>query len=89
MGASKDELRAGLRLTLTAGPKTTIRLSGNYSLIDPDHTETWTARLDIGYNFTDTLLLHFLYQYQESTSQIEDENYRENLFFLRLTKYFQ
>lgn len=88
-GSSRDELRAGLRLTLTAGPKTSIRLSGNYSLIDPDHTETWTARLDIGYNFTDTLLLHFLYQYQESTSQIVDENYRENLFFLSLTKYFQ
>jgi len=88
-GSSRDEFRAGLRLTLTAGPKTSIRLSGNYSLIEPDHTETWTARLDIGYNFTDTLLLHFLYQYQESISQIQDENYRENLFFLSLTKYFQ
>ena len=85
---SREEFRAGVRLTLTAGPKTTVRLSGNYSLIDPDHTETWTGRFDIGYNFTDTLLAHFLYQYQQSTSRDENENYRENLMFLSVTKYF-
>lgn len=87
---SRHERRAGVRLTLQAGPKTDIRLSGNYAHIEPDQTEAWTGRLEIGYNFTDTLLAHFIYQYQHSTSgRIEDDNYRENLVFFSLTKYFQ
>lgn len=86
---TRDEWRVGVRLTYNVGPKTTLRLTGQYSDIDPDNTVAWTGRLELGYNFTDTLLLHFVYQHQKSTSDNISFNYTENLFFLSLTKYFE
>jgi hypothetical protein len=86
---TRDEWRAGLRLTLLAGPKTTVRLTGEYALIDPDETEAWTGRVEIGYKFSDTISAQFLYQYQQSSSAFSGFNYKENLFYLSLTKYFE
>jgi hypothetical protein len=86
---TEDEWRFGLRFTYAAGPKTTVRLTGEYDISDPNHTDAWVGRLEIGYNFTNTLMLQFVYQYQQSKSQIFQENYTENLFYLSLTKYFE
>ncbi len=87
--STRNEWRLGVRFTYNIGPKTTLRLTGQYASIDPDNTEAWTGRLELGYNFTDTLLLHFAYQHQKSTSDNVSFNYTENLFFLSLTKYFE
>ena len=84
----RHELRAGFRLTYQAGPKTALRLSGMYSDSDPDDIQTWTARLDIDYHFSETVLARFVYQHQRRTSSLLEENYSENLFFLSLAKYF-
>lgn len=86
---TRNEWRGGVRLTYDIGPKTTLRLTGEYADIDPDRTTAWTGRVELGYNFTDTLLLHFVYQHQKSTSDNAGLNYTENLFFLSLTKYFE
>ncbi len=85
---TRREQRAGLRFTYVLGPKTTIGLSGTYVHSDPDNTETFTTRLEIGYNFTDTLLARLLYQRQDTSSDIRDLNYTENLIFLSVSKYF-
>jgi hypothetical protein len=84
----RHELRTGIRFTLAAGPKTTIRLTGNYATNDENNVEYWTGRLEIGYNFSDTLLARFLYQYRRETSDFSSDNFEENLFFLSLTKSF-
>ena len=86
---TRTETNAGLRLGSTLGPKTTLEGSLIYTHTDPTNTETWIGRLDLDYNFTDTLLGRFSYQHWESTSSIFDLNYSENLFFVSLTKYFQ
>ncbi len=86
---SRHELRTGVRFTLAAGPKTAIRLSGTYSAEDPTETKFWTGRLEIGYDFTETLHGRIAYQYRRESSGIETDNFSENLFFLSLTKYFQ
>jgi hypothetical protein len=86
--SDRNELRSGLRLTFTPGPKTSIRLSGIYDSNDEDHSEFWTGRLEIGYSITDTLLARFLYQYRRETSDLPSNQFSENLFFLSLTKYF-
>ena len=86
---TQQEWRAGFRFTFNPGPKTTIRLTGEYDSEEPFQTQAVLGRFEAGYNFTDTLLLHFLYQYQKSTSQEFGLNYSENLFFLSLTKYFK
>lgn len=86
---TRDEWHLGARLTFTPGPKTTFRLTGQYAEGDVDNTKAWTGRLELAYNFTDTLLLHAAYQYQKSTSDSFGLNYTENLFFLSLTKYFE
>jgi hypothetical protein len=87
---TRDETLAALSLTYAMGPKTTFRATAEYATIDPDQTTAWTGRMELGYNFTDTLLLHLLYQYQKSSSSLNfNQNYTENLFFLSLTKYFR
>jgi hypothetical protein len=86
---TRDEWLAGASLTYNVGPKTTLRLIGEYAKIDPDQTDSWIGRAEVGYNITDTLFLHFVYQYQKSTSLDFDQNYTENLFYLSLTKYFE
>lgn len=92
--ASEEQLRLGLRLTYILGPKTTLRVTGEYGSAEPGSTDLgnsvwWTGRAELAYNFTNTLLLHFVYQYQQSRSEVIEENYKENLFFLSLTKYFE
>ena len=84
-----NELLFGLRFTYIMGPKTTLPPRGEYASSDIDQTNGWTGRVDLCYNFTNTLQLHFLYQYQQSNSQTFERNYKENLFFLSLTKYFE
>ncbi len=86
----RTELRTGVRLLLTAGPKTSVSLSGIYGRSDSDieRIETWTGRLEIGYNFTDTLLARLAYQYRQYDSNIIEASYYENLVVLSLTKYF-
>jgi len=84
-----NQWRLGGRLTFNIGPKTCLRLTGEYDSIDFDHTTQLLGRIEFGYNFTDTLLLHLIYQYQQSTSEQSGLNYSENLLFLSLTKYFQ
>lgn len=86
---TRTEWRLGLRITDTLGPKTTLRLTGEYADIDPDGTKAWTGRIELAYNFTDTFIGHFVYQYQKSSSDNSAYNYTENLFFLSLTKYFR
>jgi len=86
---TRNEWLTGVSFAWLLGPKTTLRLTGEYASYDPVHTEAWSGRAELGYNITDTLLLRFLYQYQKSTSQEFDQNYTENLFFLSLTKYFE
>lgn len=83
-----DQWRLGARLTYTVGPKTTLRLTGEYYSEDSDNTEAWIGRAEVGYNFTNTLLLQVLYQYQRSTSDSFSRNYAENLIYVSLTKYF-
>lgn len=84
----RNELRSGVRFTLTPGPKTNIRLSLIYDSNDQNNDEFWTGRLEIGYSITETVLARFLYQYRHDTSDVPINNYSENLFFLSLTKYF-
>ncbi len=84
-----SEWRFGIQFTYAMGPKTTVRLTGEYDSNDPDNTTAWLGRLEIGYNITNTLLLQFDYQYQQSKSELFQNNYTENLFFLSLTKYFE
>jgi hypothetical protein len=84
-----DQWRFGARVTYTIGPKTSLVATGEYNAIDFDHTTQLLGRLELGYNFTDTLLLHLVYQFQESSSDQIGLNYSENLFFLSLTKYFE
>ncbi|WP_348542543.1 hypothetical protein [Chthoniobacter sp.] len=86
--ATRDEWLFGLRVTFIAGPKTTVQLTGEYTAEDSG-TRQMIGRADIGYNLTDTLLLHLAYQYQESKSDVFDLNFRENLIFLSVTKYFR
>jgi hypothetical protein len=85
----RNEIRAGLRFTLTPGPKTSVRLSGNYAASDINHEEFWTGRLEIGYSITDTLLARLLYQYRYDTSDLASNNFTENLFYFSLTKFFR
>lgn len=86
---TRTEWLTGVSLTYNVGPKTTLRLTGEYAEFNPDQTQSLIGRAELGYNFTDTLFLHFLYQYQKSTSLNFEQNYTENLFFLSLTKYFE
>ena len=86
---TRNEWLGALSLTYIMGPKTSLRLTGEYAGIEPDRTESWVGRAELSYNLTDTVLLHFLYQYQKSTSLNFEQNYTENLFFLSLTKYFE
>jgi hypothetical protein len=85
----RNELRSGVRLTLAAGPKTTVRLTGLYSNFDIDNTEALIGRLEIGYRFTESVLGRFMYQYHRRTSDFELDNYKENLFFVSVTKFFE
>lgn len=87
-GFTDDQWRLGLRFTYAVGPKTTLRLTGEYYSSDFDNTEAWIGRAEIGYNFTNTLLLQLLYQYQKSNSDLFSRNYTENLIYVSLTKYF-
>lgn len=88
----RDEFRTGIRLTSVLGPRTTVRLSGIYSVLDADrsfgHRETWTGRLELTYRITDTFVSRLLYQYQERDSDRRGRSYYENLVFMTLTKYF-
>ena len=84
-----DQWRFGGRLTYNIGPKTCLRLTAEYNQIDFEQTTQLIGRIELGYNFTDTLLLHLIYQYQQSTSEEPGLNYSENLIFISLTKYFE
>jgi hypothetical protein len=86
---SENQWRFGLRFTYVMGPKTTLRLTGEYFSGDFDNTEAWTGRAELGYNFTRTLLLQLTYQYQQSKSDSFSRNYTENLIYVSLTKYFE
>jgi hypothetical protein len=77
-------------LNYNLGPKTWLHLIGEYASSDqPAGIAWWQGRAELDYNFTDTLRLQLIYQYQQSQSQLIGENYRENLFFISLTKYFE
>lgn len=84
-----NEWLSGVQLTYEIGPKTTLRLTGEYAKTDLDGREDWLGRADLAYNFTDTLLLQLSYQYRDTTIDIFDQRYTENLIFLSLTKYFR
>ncbi|MEI9896288.1 MAG: hypothetical protein WDN28_21100 [Chthoniobacter sp.] len=86
--ATARDWRFGIRLNWDVGPKTSVQLTGQYDSSD-DGTQQWLGRVDVGYNITNTLLLHLVYQYQQSDSDFFGLNYRENLMFLSLTKYFE
>lgn len=87
---NRTELRTGIRLNLTAGPRTTIRGSILYGHGDSeiDHLVTWTGRLEIGYSLTDTLLARLAYQYQQYEYNNPENSYYENLILFSMTKYF-
>lgn len=85
---STNQWLAGARVTWQVGPKTTVVATGEYTNFD-DGGQGLLGRVDVGYNFTDTLLLQFYYQHTENNSPIFGQNYRENLFYLSLTKYFE
>jgi len=84
-----EQWRLGLRFTYAVGPKTTLRLTGEYDTGEFDNTVAWMGRAEVGYNFSDTLLLQLLYQYQQSKSDSFSRNYSENLIYVSLTKYFR
>lgn len=85
----RDEYHLGLRLIYNVGPRTSLGLTGEYTDVTaPDETTWWIGRAELGYNFTDTLNLHFVYQYQKRSSNVFQDSYTENLFFLSLSKYF-
>ncbi len=89
-GFSRLEYRTGLRFLLTAGPRTTVTMTGTYALVDDDgrQSNTLTGRAEIAHYFTDTFLARLLYQYQEHDSDFRNQSYYENLIYFSLTKYF-
>jgi hypothetical protein len=85
-----DQWRLGVRLNYNLGPKTWLRLVGQYASSDLQGSIVWwSGRAELDYNFTDTLRMQLIYQYQQSNSQFFGDNYRENLIFISLTKYFE
>jgi hypothetical protein len=86
---SEDQWRLGVRYTYNMGPRTSLRVTGEYGSFDPGATSWWLGRTELAYNLTDTCLLRFIYQYQQSRSELLSWNYKEDLFFISLTKYFR
>ena len=85
-----DQWRIGVRLDYNLGPKTWLQLTGQYATANqPAGISWWQGRAELDYNFTDTLRLQLIYQYTQSQSQLIGNDYRENLFFISLTKYFE
>ena len=89
-GFSRVEYRTGLRFSINAGPRTNIILTGTYALVDSagGQSNTLTGRAEISHYFTDTFLARLIYQYQDSTSDFQNQSYYENLIYFSLTKYF-
>jgi hypothetical protein len=92
-GDRRDEFRTGVRVGAFLGPRTALRGSGIYSIVDSTNEdfgqrETWTLRLELTYHFTDSLFSRLVYQYQIRDSSRPGDSYDENLVFLSLTKYF-
>jgi hypothetical protein len=86
---TSDQWRVGLRFDYNLGPKTWLRLVGEYASSDPGSIVWWVGRAEVDYNFTDTLRLQLIYQYQQSHSSFVDASYKENLIFISLAKYFE
>ncbi len=89
-GFSRVEYRSGLRFSISAGPRTNILLTGTYALVDSagGQSNTLTGRAEVSHYFTDTFLARLIYQYQDSTSDFQNQSYYENLIYFSLTKYF-
>jgi hypothetical protein len=89
--SDRNQLYAGLRFYLVAGPKTTLGFSGIYGRSDSDFEdiESWIGRFDLAYNFTDTFLARLAYQYTRYDSSVFGNGYYENLLILSATKFFR
>ncbi len=89
-GFSRVEYRTGLRLSIHAGPRTNLILTGAYALVDSagGQSNTLTGRAELSHYFTDSFLARLIYQYQENDSDFRNQNYYENLIYFSLTKYF-
>ena len=89
-GFARTEYRTGLNFAIAAGPKTTINLTGTYTLLDSEggQSETWTSLAQASHYITDTFLARLMYQYQRHGSDFRNDSYYENLIFFSLTTYF-
>ncbi|HEY3900160.1 MAG TPA: hypothetical protein VGM54_16245 [Chthoniobacter sp.] len=87
--ATADQWRIGVRVNYNLGPKTWLRFVGEYASSDPGSIVWWSGRAELDYYFTNTLQMQLIYQYQQSQSQFIEQNYRENLIYISLTKYFE
>jgi hypothetical protein len=86
--ATSDQWRLGVRFDYNLGPKTWLRLFGQYASSNPGSIVWWSGRAQVDYLFSDTIRLQLIYQYQQNNSSFLGQNYKENLIFISLTKFF-
>lgn len=104
-GVQREEFRAGLSTRLTLGPRTSLlgaytyqRVSSNNdgflagetnsNQVDSEYDSN-AVRLQLRYQFTDTLRGSLIYEYYQRSSSASNEGYTENLMLLSLSKIFE
>jgi hypothetical protein len=89
-GFSRSVDQAGMRVSINAGPRTQINLSGVATKVhsgDGDY-RLLSGLLGVNHHFTDTFLARLNYQYQQRDSDFRGDSYYENLIYFGLSKYF-
>ena len=89
-GFSRTVDQTGMRISINAGPRTQINLSGVATKVhsgDGDY-RLLSGLLGVNHHFTDTFLARLNYQYQQRDSDFRGDSYYENLIYFGLSKYF-
>ncbi len=88
----REETRAGVTFNYLQSPRTSYRLTGQYSRIsyeqDFGSSTVWRGRAECRHQFMESLFARLIYQYEKRDGDRLTKDYTENLLYLSLSWVF-